>query len=181
MRPAAWPGFNHLGAGTPTPALRSSLLGVLLGVLLGMGWLQSEGEALAVLQGQQQVLQAELQQLDAELGQAQERARRAQARQQEWARLQSWQATRWQVLDSLEALAQSSEVRLSLLRFEDQVLSVQGQAQATRLQPWVDGVNAQLSGWGAGELLELSAQAASSAEPQRFSLRWSVPASPLAP
>lgn len=181
MTHALWPGFNHLGSSAPAPARRAVLLGVLLGALLALAWLQTEREALEPLQGQQQAIKAEIQQLDADWRQAKEQARLAQLGREELARVQSWQASRLHLLDSLEALAHSSDMRLLHLRFEDQVLSVQGQAASIPLQPWVDGVNSRLAGWGAGELQELSMQATSSAEPLRFSLRWTAPAAQLAP
>lgn len=181
MKPPAVSGFNHQASERAPPAARGAFLGMLLGGLLAWTWLETEREDLLALQQQQQSLKAELGPLEAQLMRAKDQSRLAQLRRDEWALQQSWQAARLNLLDSLEALASVQGARLRQLQFEGRVLSVQGLANGTTLRSWVDAVDARLPAWAPGQLLELYAEPASVAEPGRFALRWTAPATQDSP
>lgn len=182
-------GFNYLGqlpAAAATLPVRGMALGTLLGLLGAWTWMTTEREAVEGQRAAQRALHTHIKAAEVALTQAAEQARLAQVRRVELARQLSWQASRLQVLDSLEALAASSSsaaVRLTWLRHEDSALSVQGQMPAAQIEPWAKAVSSRLPSWGAAELVELEnpAQPVSAGVPVRFVLRWIAPAQQAAP
>ena len=173
-------GFNYLGtlpAAGPFSPVRGTALGTLLGLLSVWAWMAAEREALELQRADQQVLTTRIKDAEMALEQAAEKNRLDQLRREELARVQSWQASRLQVLDGLQALASANGARLTMLRHEDQALTVQGQVPTAQLEPWVQAVSGRLSRWGAAELLELQtpAEPVSSARAVRFVLRWAAP------
>jgi len=183
-------GFNYLGqlpAAAPTMPVRGMALGVLLGLLGAWTWMTTEREAVEGQRAAQRALHAHIKAAEVALTQAAEQARLAQVRRVELARQLSWQASRLQVLDSLEALAaaasSSAAARLTWLRHEDSALSVQGQMPAAQIEPWAQAVSSRLPSWGAAELVELEtpAQPVSAGVPVRFVLRWIAPAQQAVP
>ena len=181
-------GFNYLGT-LPTAAPGSPLRGVALGTVLGLlsawAWMDVEREAVELQLAEQQVLQTRIKEAEMALEQAAEKNRTDQLKREQLAREQSWQASRLQVLDGLEALALASVhgARLTNLRHEDQALTVQGQMPTAQLEPWAQAVSGRLSRWGAAELMALQTpvEPVSSARPVRFVLRWVAPAQQAAP
>jgi hypothetical protein len=182
-------GFNYLGqlpAAAPTSPVRGTALGALLGLLGAWAWMASEREAVEGQRADQQVLHTHIKATEVALAQAVEQTRLAQVRREEHARQLSWQASRLQVLDSLEALAFSSlsaPARLVWLRHEGSALSVQAQMPAAQMEPWAQAVSARLPGWGAAELVEQESPAppVSAGVPVRVVLRWAAPAQQVAP
>lgn len=179
-------GFNYLGAlpsAAPVSALRGTALGMVLGLLGAWVWLANEREALELQRADQQLLQTRIKEAEEVLGRAAEKNRLDQLRREELSRMQSWQTSRLQLLDGLEALATASGARLTSLRHEDQALTVQGQLSAAQLEPWAQAVSGRLSRWGAAELMELQTpvELVSSALPVRFVLRWAAPSSQAVP
>lgn len=188
-------GFNYLGqlpAAAPAShasQVRGTALGALLGLLGAWAWMATEREAVEGQRADQRALQSHIKAAEVALAQAAEQARLAQVRREELARQRSWQASRLQVLDSLEALASSfsnsssTAARLAWLRHEGSALSVQGQIPAAQVEPWARAISARLPGWGEAELVELESPAlpVSAGVPVRFVLRWTTPAQQVAP
>jgi hypothetical protein len=177
-------GFNYLNSGqalAPSP-VRATVLGSLLGLIGAWTWLAAERQTLEGQRAEQGALRAELQQAESAVSQASADAQQAQGRRDEITRLQSWQATRAQLLVGLQALTQSPGPQLEQLQFDGHSLSVQGRIASRQLQPWSQVVSSHLTGWGEGELMQLEAPPqASAAEPARFVLRWAVPPAQRAP
>ncbi len=179
-------GFNYLAtlpSAAPVSPLRGTVLGMVLGLLGAWVWMANEREALELQRADQQLLQTRITEAEEALGRAAEQNRLDQLRREELARMQSWQASRLQLLDGLEALASASGARLTSLRHEDQALTVQGQLSAAQLEPWAQAVSGRLSRWGAAELMELQtpAEPESSTRPVRFVLRWAAPSPQAVP
>jgi len=182
-------GFNYLGqlpAAAPTSPVRGTALGALLGLLGAWAWMAAEREAVEGQRTDQRALQNHIRAAEVALTQADEQARLARVRREEVARQFSWQASRLQVVDSLEALAFSSSfaaARLAWMRHEGVALSVQGKVPAAQMELWAQAISMRLPGWGAAELVELETptQPVSAGVPVRFVLRWSTPALQVAP
>lgn len=179
-------GFNYLGqlpAATPASALRSTVLGTLLGALSAWAWMAAEREAVEVQREDQRALRTHIKAAELVLTQAVEQASLAQDKRKELTRLQSWQVSRLQVLDSLEAMASSAGAHLTRLRYEGLALNVEGHMPAAQMEPWAQAVSARLPGWSAAELVELETLVppVSAGVHVRFVLRWSAPPQQAAP
>ncbi len=167
------PALNLL-PGARSRAGRSAGLGLLLGMLMAAAWLQHRQAALQALLAQEQQLLAERAPLAQALQQAAEQARQQQAAAQAQAAARALQARQLQWLAVLEDLAQAPAARLSLVRLDDQGLTVHARVALPELAAWSQARATPGSGLLAPQWLDLSAPPPGQAGPPgvQVVVRW---------